>query len=182
MRWQIVCVAMLAGVSWTSRAAADDGYVTIEGTKQGKLKGEGLVPKYADKTQVLSAELGFSQSVTPPVARAGLPTVAAPSRIHEPLTMTFRIAPNTPQLFQAAVTNETLKSVLYEIIGKTVEGEQEVTNTIRLTNARIASIRLFDRNGPEVGLEHLVTVAFAYQKIEIENKQAKVMAAENWLP
>ena len=47
----------------------------------------------------------------------------------------------SPQLFQAAVTNEVLKSVLFEFIGTDKAGKEQVFETVKLTNATIADLK-----------------------------------------
>lgn len=177
MRFGMVFAAVLALSGLAGQVQADDVYITVEGAKQGKFKGsgEGL---HGDKNSVVKMEWGMS-SALPATAKVGTPILAIARRSHQPLTLTLRLSPFTPQLFQAAATNENLKSVLYEVYQTTPEGDKEVTNTIRLSNARVSSIRFVDKNGLDDGVNHLVEVSLVYQKIEIENKPGKVMASDD---
>ena len=180
MRFTIICAAVLTLSGMAGHAAAaDDAYVTVEGAKQGVLKGQGGDGKFKDKNAAVSITWGVSQQTqAAPTLPAGITRAAVTGRIAaEPLVLTFHLSPFVPQLIQAATTNETIKSVLYEVHRPSPEGDDEITDTIRLTGARIVSVRLIDANGNAQGIDHLVEVAFAYQKLEIENKPGKVMAA-----
>ena len=49
----------------------------------------------------------------------------------------------TPQLFQALVTNEVLRSVLFEFVRSGEDGTEQIFQTIRLTNVGVAAIKQY---------------------------------------
>jgi type VI protein secretion system component Hcp len=85
-------------------------YLSIEGTKQGKIKGSSPSSKtgsldFRDGVQCH----GFSYGVSTPYdASSGQ---ASGKRQHSPITITRETGAATPQIFQTVVTNETLRPV-----------------------------------------------------------------------
>lgn len=145
-------------------------YVTIEGTKQGKLKGDSK--KKAHKDAIVG--LAFEYAVTSP--RDAGSGQATGKRQHSPIVITKRWGAATPQLYQALITNEVLKSVLIEFVKVNSAGKEYVYHTIKLTNAAVVSIEQYAN--PE---DHeLEDVSFVCQKIEIENKDGKTMVIDDW--
>jgi type VI secretion system secreted protein Hcp len=152
-------------------------YVTVEGRKQGKFKGESAREAHRNKV----AGLRYRYEVTSP--RDMATGQASGKRQHGAIQFTKEWGAATPQFFQALVTNEVLSSVLFEFVRTSPEGVEEVHTTIRLTNATVASIehsigdtkqeRVFDT-------AELETVSFTFQRIEIENKYGKTAAADDW--
>jgi type VI secretion system Hcp family effector len=87
----------------------------------------------------------------------------------------------SPQLFQAAVTNEVLDSVLFEFVETTPEGKEAVFQTLKLTNAFVASIKQDVKSAPGGHeLQDLEEVAIVFQSIEMENLNGKTVAVDNW--
>jgi type VI secretion system secreted protein Hcp len=145
-------------------------HVTIEGAKQGKFKGDKITG------------LGFSYEVQSPRDQAT--GQASGKRQHKPIVLTKEWGASTPQIFQALVTNEVLKSVLFEFFHTTTEGVEEVYHTVKLTNATISELR--QRSGAvpqddQKDLRNVEDVSFTFAKIEIENKPGKTAASDDWL-
>ena len=90
-------------------------YVSIEGTKQGKFKGESTREAHRDKIPALA----FSYEVTSP--RDVATGQASGRRQHGPVTFVKAWGAASPQLFQALTTNEVLKTVLFEFVGTNAE-------------------------------------------------------------
>ena len=153
-------------------------YVSIEGTKQGKFKGESPREVHRDKI----AGLGFSHEITSP--RDAATGQASGKRQHSPVTFAKEWGPASPQLFQALTTNEVLKSVLFEFVGTNQNGEEEVVDTIKLTNATVSRMRRHldvDAAGGAAHDRHaLDEVSLNYTRIELENKLGKTMAVDDW--
>jgi len=145
-------------------------YVTIEGTKQGKLKGDSK--KKAHKDAIVG--LAFEYAVTSP--RDAGSGQATGKRQHSPIVITKRWGAATPQLYQALITNEVLKSVLIEFVKTASSGQERIYHTVKLTNAAIVAIEQYAN--PED--RELEDVSFVCQKIEIENKDGKTMAVDDW--
>ena len=85
-------------------------YVTVEATKQGRLKGESTRERKGDRLSGIS----FHYSVGSP--RDAASGQASGKRQHQPVSFVKEWGAASPQLFQAAVTNEVLKSVLFEFV------------------------------------------------------------------
>jgi type VI secretion system secreted protein Hcp len=154
-------------------------FVTIEGETQGKFKGESTLSKLGEgKISVLR----FSSQVAMPFdAASGLPTG---KRQHKAIEFLKEVGPASPQLFQALVTNEVLKSVGFEFVTTTATGEDVVSYTVTLTNAsvRVSEVSL-DRTarGKPFDAHDLHRVVLTFQKIVHEHKLAKVSAQDDWV-
>ncbi len=152
-------------------------YVTIEGTKQGKFKGESIRDAHKNKIEGLAFDWEIK---SPRDIATGQPSG---KRQHGPITITKEWGPASPQLFQALCNNEVLKSVLFEFIRTGDPGEEFVHHTIKLVNATVAKMK------PSIGMtkheEHadiheIEEISFTYQRVEIENKVGKTMATDDW--
>ena len=149
--------------------------VAIEGTKQGKLKGE---CGDKDKKDLLCGIDFSAESVAPIDPATGQ---ASGKRQHKPLTFTKEVGTASPQLFQALVTHETLKSVLISFYGTSAEGEEEVVYTIKLVNAVVVNIRTYFDASVDGKAPRLVeTVTLTFQRIELESKTGHTAAADDW--
>jgi type VI secretion system secreted protein Hcp len=153
-------------------------YMTIEGTAQGKFKGESTRGAHKDKAPCVSFTYGVQ---SPRDIATGM---ASGKRQHQPFVATKEFGASSPQLFQACVTNEVLKSVLFEYIHTTPEGKEEVYFTIKLTNATIAALKQYSQEAAkhtEANDTHeLEDVSFTFQKIDMENKAFKTAASDDW--
>jgi type VI secretion system secreted protein Hcp len=149
-------------------------YVTIEGSKQGKFKGESALANAKGKLEGLT----FSSEVASP--RDVATGQASGKRSHAPITFTKQWGAASPQLFQAAVTNEILKSVLFEFVGVDRAGKEVIFETVKLTNATVADLkRTVDEHTPE-GARGIDQVALVFQKIEITETGSKTTASDDW--
>src|SRR5262249_1750627 len=79
-------------------------YVSIQGAKQGKFKGEGA---HAHKNVIPAHSFSY-EVISPRDVATGQ---ATGKRQHSPVTISKEWGAASPQLFQAAVTNEPLQSV-----------------------------------------------------------------------
>lgn len=162
---------------------ASEFYVTIEGTKQGKFKGETNGGRGATKLGAGKIPgVRFSAETTSP--RDAATGQASGKRRHEPIALTKEWGAASPQLFQALVTNEILKSVLFEFVRTNANGQASVHHTIKLTNATVVSLKsyldLTDTTGDRFDAHELEDVAFTFQKVEIANLGGKTQAVDDW--
>ena len=151
-------------------------YVTVEGSKQGKLKGESPRERHGDRL----AGLGFHYSVSSPRdVGSGL---ATGRRNHQPVSFVKEWGAATPQLFQALLTNEVLKSVLFEFFRTNENGEEYVFHTIKLVNATVNEVEQYVEppNAQSQDMGPLEKVSFMFQRIEMENRDGKTMAVDDW--
>jgi type VI secretion system secreted protein Hcp len=154
-------------------------YVTIDGTKTGRFHGESRRESHRDKITGLE----FLYEVTSP--RDVATGQASGKRQHKPITITKEWGAASPQIFQALVNNEALKSVLFEFVQPTPEGAEAVAYTIRLTNASISQFRqyigdvdnaAYDSTSDSLELER---VSFTFQKIEIQHLASQTTAVDD---
>ncbi len=191
----LLCVT--AAVGYTQ---AVQFYVTIKGTKQGDFKGEGARGQQGNRI----AGYQFSSSLTSPrdaatgmatgrsaparEAGSGMATgkasttreaasgMASGKRQHGEIKIVKEWGPASPQLMQAASTNEVLKSVVIEFVRPGMGGS-EVYKTLEMTDAIISSVRRLPGAGGKAAMEE---VTFVYQKIEFKDKSGKTMAMDDW--
>src|SRR5689334_16128763 len=95
-------------------------YVTVEATKQGRLKGESVRDAHRDALTGIS----FHYAVSSPRDMAS--GQASGRRQHQPVVFVKEWGAASPQLFQALVTNEVLKSVRFEFVKADEQGEEVV--------------------------------------------------------
>jgi type VI secretion system secreted protein Hcp len=152
---------------------ADSFYVTIVGRRQGKFHGDGGGPGGKIKG------LAFHYQVSS--ARDTATGQSTGRRQHSPVTFVKMWGASSPQLFEAAVSNEVLNSVLFEFIETNQAGEEYVFQTIKLTNASVASLKQ-DASAAYGGhdLQDLEEVSISFQSIEMENKTTQTVAADDW--
>jgi type VI secretion system secreted protein Hcp len=84
---------------------ANQSYMTIAGTKQGKFKGQSQSGKF---TPILSFDMSMQ---SPRDAATGQ---ASGKRQHKPIAVLVPWTTACPQLFTAMMTNESLESVVFE--------------------------------------------------------------------
>lgn len=160
-------------------------YVTVEGTKQGKFKGESIREAHKEKLTGLS----YRHEIKSP--RDVATGQASGKRQHGPISMTKEWGAATPQIFQALVTNEVLKSVFFEFVATTPEGIEEVYYTIKLVNATVSQVRYMTggntvegsgsaKNTSTYDTHELEELSFTYQRIELEHKPGKTAAFDDW--
>lgn len=152
-------------------------YITIEGAKQGKFKGESDRQAHKDKMPGFSYE---SAVLSPRDSATGQSTG---KRAHQPVTVRKKVGAGSPQIAQALASNESLKSVLFEFVRTTGDGKEQVFYTVKLTNATISSHRIYlpeITDSDKAKLDLSEEVQFTFQKIEWEHKVAKTMASDDW--
>ena len=151
-------------------------YVTVEATKQGRLKGES--PREAHQDALVG--ISFHYAVTSP--RDVASGQASGRRQHQPVDFVKQWGAASPQLFAAMVGNEVLKSVLFEFVRPDEQGGEVVFHTIRLTNASITAIEQFIKGDPEpppTDPRALERISLTFQRIEIENLDGHTSATDD---
>ena len=151
-------------------------YVTIEGSKQGKLEGESQLDRKSDRLTGIS----FHYAVSSP--RDVASGQATGRRQHQPIVFTKQWGAASPQLFQALVTNEVLKSVAFEFVEPGVEGEKPTTfQTITLANAQVTQIEQYINGEPEPPADPraLERISLSFQRIEITNVAGGTTAVDD---
>lgn len=158
-------------------------YVTVQGTKQGKFKGESPREAHKEKFPCIS----YRHEIKSP--RDVATGQASGKRQHGAVTVTKEWGAASPQLFQALVTNEVLPSVLFEFIHTTPDGAEEVYYTIKLVDATVSGINYTTGADESAGsakttatydTHELENVSFTYRRIEVEHKPGKTSAIDDW--
>jgi type VI secretion system secreted protein Hcp len=153
-------------------------HVTIKAATQGTLKRQGARPENG-RIPVVFFELGVVETIDP---GSGLPSGR---RQHKPVVFRKEVGAASPQLFQAAVTTETLKSVVFEFMRLSPEGKEVVDHSVTLTNAVICSfkdsVQIGQQGGPVVDSRELEEIALSFQKIEMVNLSGGTQAGDDWM-
>src|SRR6187551_500887 len=136
-------------------------YVTIEGTKQGAFKGESVREAHNKKI----AGLSYRHEITAP--RDVATGQASGKRQHGPVTITKEWGASSPQLFQALVKNEVLKSVFVEFVHTTPDGLEEVYHTVKLVNATVSKIAQSTGSGESASTAKTTAVYDTHELEEI---------------
>ena len=173
----LAAVVAIVFVSATFADAAHVIMVSAKGSKQGQFKGESARAKSQDKIEAL----GFTFEVTSP--RDAASGQASGKRTYKPLQIIKPIGASSPQFFQALTTNEPLPAVTLEFTKTNANGEEFIFYTIKLVNASVSSIRQHTPAVPadaKQTMPQMEEISFTFQRIEIENKESKVMAVDDW--
>ena len=153
--------------------------VMIHGAVQGEFKGQG---EGRDKDKIPGVALTYGLAV-PKDPATGFRTG---KRQHKPVVFTKEWGTASPQLYQAAATNEVLKSVLFEFITTNTYGKEEVDFTIELTNAMISgfegSLHIGEKAGPIIDTRELEVITLEFQKIVVTSVTGGTTASDNWSP
>ena len=157
----IFSLTLVAG----SAQAAYEFYMTINDTKPGTFKGE-RIPC-----------LKFSYEPNP--SRDTATGQASGKRRHEEIVVTKEWGPASPALFRAMNTNEVLREVKFEFVHATPGKGDQVYETLRLSNAIVASIRRFADKGTRE-LEE-VTFTFEQEKLESGGADGQPIPLERWM-
>jgi len=150
-------------------------FVTIDGLKQGKLKGEAGL---GERIPVLRVSYAVS---------AGRDTAtgqASGKRQHGEVVIVKDWGAATPQLFQALVQNEPLKSVVIEFYRTGSTGQEEAVEIMRLSDAAVSKIQMSvsDSTSPDGPAGRLVDrIELTFRKIEISHPSAKTVATDDWI-
>jgi type VI secretion system Hcp family effector len=112
-------------------------YISFKGSKQGQFKAESKGKGGREDKGFFQIE-SFDMAGEVPVDLSK-PGAAQGKRTHKPFSLTKEVDGSSPLLLQAHLSNETLETVIIEIVGRPDSGAGEiVTQTITLTNATIA--------------------------------------------
>lgn len=174
-RFVHLSIAGLMIVGLALPASATDIYCTVVGAKQGPFQGDPAVRGNATQIAVYT----LTQELKVPFDSATGQSTG--KRQHSPLTIVKELDKSSPQFFQAAVTNELLKSVTCTLNRNSANGQTRAYFKIALTNALIVEIKNSGDgvNGAAQGDER-ERIAFSYQKIELTDLDSNITAADDW--
>lgn len=166
---------------------AFQAHIAIKGKKTGQFKGEGIQDKRKDKWMPV---LAFQHSLKSP--RDIATGQASGKRQWGQLKIVKEWGASSPLALNSCATNEVLTDVEIEFTNTSAVGEEQVYQTIKLTDATIAEVRRFtgDSSGAEgastsrhtggVDTLELEEWSFTFRKIEVEDKIAKTSMADDW--
>jgi type VI secretion system secreted protein Hcp len=168
----------LAGLLLTAAAlpaSAANIYCTVVGAKQGTFQGD---PVARGESQIAVYTLTAEVKV-PFDAASGQPTG---KRQHSPIIIVKELDKSSPQFFNAAVTNELLRSVTCTLYRSSGTGAARAYYKIALTNASIVEVKDSGDgvNGAAQGDEH-EHISFSYQKIELTDLDSGTTTVDDWL-
>ena len=152
-------------------------YVTIRGVKQGIFKGQST--KAGHPNEIMGSQYVFQLSA-PVNASSGQ---ASGKHQYTPITFTKMLDASSPQIIQAATSNEVLSLVEFDFVHASPEGKEMIYQTIKLTNATISSVKEymgFPNAGEQSDPRQLEDVSFTFQKIEISNTEGKTTVMDDW--
>ena len=151
----------------------------LVGQKQGQIKGS-VTQKGREDSILVHAY--SHEIVIPHDSASGQPSG---KRQHKPLIITKEVDKATPALHTAASSNENLTSFTLQFWEPQTRGGTEVQSfTIKLTNARIASVKsaMLDNLDPLLTKSPLTEEwSFTYQKIEWTWNDGGLTSVDEWL-
>ena len=159
-------------------AAVPQFFVIIKGSKQGQFKGE--LNEAGHTAEIGGLRLSMELDI-PHDAATGH---ASGKRQYQPITVTKEWGAASPQILQAAATNETLSTVSLRFVHTTLTGVEETSQTITLTNATISEVRRyvdFTAAAGSAGQLELEDVSFLFQRIVMEDVPGKTSFSDDWL-
>ena len=151
-------------------------YITVTGTKQGAFKGGVMEKGREGKIKAIAVSYGVS------IPRDNASGLAVGKRVQKPVSFSLEWDICSPLFFNAAFTNETLKSVTIEYYGTGRDGLAKVDHTVVLTNASISDITESYAavvNGVADGRD-IQTVTVTFQKIAITSNTGNTTAVDDW--
>jgi len=153
--------------------------LSVEGTKQGKFKGESSKSKFADRSEIT----GFIQEVTSP--RDAASGMASGRRMYQPVILLKKSGASSPQFFQAITTNEILKKIVIDFYRADATGAEINYYTVTLENVVVSGYKQFigpldnEKFNPADNILY-DEIKFTFQKITIEEKTAQTTATDEW--
>jgi type VI secretion system secreted protein Hcp len=156
-------------------ASATDIYCTVVGARQGPFQGDPAARGSATQIAVYT----LTQELKIPFDAATGQSTG--KRQHSPLTIVKELDKSSPQFFEAAVTNEVLKSVTCTLNRNSANGQTRAYFKIVLTNALIVEIKDSGDgvNGAAHGDER-ERISFSFQKIELTDLDSNTTAVDDW--
>jgi type VI secretion system secreted protein Hcp len=152
----VVCVLVSAMLPAVPAMAAFEAYMTINGTKQGRFKGEAMSERIAVMSVSHDARMASGKMTG--------------KRQHGLITITREIDKASPMLMQAMKTNEALNDVTIVFLGSGA-GAGKVAQTINLRNAIITADRRSGRNEQ---------ITIEYDTIQVTHANGNKSATDDW--
>jgi len=157
-------------------ASATDIFCTVVGAKQGTFQGD---PATGGNTTQIAVYSLIQELKVPFDAATGQITGRSQ---HSPLTIVKELDKSSPQFFDAAATNEVLKSVTCTLSRSSANGQARPYFKFALTNATVVEIKDSGNgvNGTSQGDER-ERISFSYQRIELTDLNSNTTAIDDWI-
>jgi len=146
-------------------------FVSVRGQRQGVLKGESKRKEHEHQLAALTLDYELR------VPRDSSTGHVSGKHQHSLLVIVKQWGAASPQLFSALVNSELLPTVEIDCHGFSDEREGLV-HRVKLTNARVVSIKQVAGRSARPDLPELETVAFNFQKIEHMTPENAVLASD----
>jgi type VI secretion system secreted protein Hcp len=156
---------------------AQNFYITIQGQKQGAIKGD--VTLKGHEGAILGLALSH-EIVSPRDSASGLPSG---KRMHKPMKITTPWGSAMPKLLNSLYNNENLTSVHMSFLRPTATGAEAQFMTIDLSNASVSDLVSIVPNGSDpsmVKVQEYNEISFTYQKITTTFTVGGITATDNW--
>ena len=148
--------------------------VTIDSSKHGQIKTSAKEFRYYLSARDLAGQSTSMTAAEQATSGRGASAERAMRRASEPVIIS-RPIDNESQFFQSAAANgELLPAVLIEFTRPNGNGQPEVFQTVRLTNAMVSSVKMSG------GQNLMEEVSFTFQKIEYNHKDGLPSENDNW--
>jgi len=154
-----------------------NGYLKLNGQKQGDIKGSVTQKGREGKIMVIAAS---HQIISPRDPASGL---ATGKRMHHAFVITKEVDKSSPLLYSALVNNENITQWELQFWRAAASRTEKQNYTVKLTNASIASISFTMPNNKNPDLAKRVEcedIAFTYQKIEWTWTDGSITASDGW--
>jgi type VI secretion system Hcp family effector len=155
-RLLVLCGVVSALLPAVPAMAAVDAYMTVEGVRQGPIKGDGM----SEKIRLVSVVRDTPMASRMPTGR----------RMHSTITITKTMDAASPKFQAALVNNETMKTVTITFLGGS--GGEKTAQRIVLTNATILSVRKAGGDKEQITLD--------YQAIEVTWVNGGKTMSDDW--
>ncbi len=155
-------------------------YLKAEGQKTGNITDDQpgvLMP--IGRTQGMMVDSYSFEVASPRDPATGL---ATGRRVHGPLVITKKAGRSSPLFFNVLATNENLTKLTLQIYKTNASGQDELFETIELTNASLASYKQDFDSTPAAGQDKgpTDTIRLTYQKITITYVKGGTTAQDDW--
>ena len=154
---------------------ADEIFVAVDGSRQGRFVGEAKIRGLEDKIQAIA----FSHEV----AAFDVASGRAMSRAqHRQLTITKRVGGASPQFFSALTTGELLKRVTIDVVRPDANGVNALVYQILLDGATVTRIaQRMDIPSPSTNVGYVEDISFIYQRITVSSPVSRRNAMTEWV-
>lgn len=157
-------------------------YMTVKGQKQGQFHSETAQKGLKDSIPILAFQMGL---VAPRDATSGM---ASGRRQYKPVVITKEWGAASPQGLTACATNEDLADVTITFTKTNPMGQQQASQTVRLTDANIVEVERFTRSqdgtlllaANNLDTLELETWSFTFRKIEVDDNPSNLSFVDDW--